>query len=33
MGDREAARAILGEVVEHGDEQQVAEAQAMLDQL
>jgi pilus assembly protein FimV len=30
MGDREAARAILGEVVEHGDEAQKAEAQDML---
>ncbi len=30
MGDREAARAILGEVVEHGDEAQQAEAKAML---
>jgi pilus assembly protein FimV len=30
MGDREAARAILGEVIEHGDEAQQAEAKAML---
>jgi pilus assembly protein FimV len=30
MGDREAARAILGEVIAHGDEAQVAEAQEML---
>ncbi|MDZ4730546.1 MAG: FimV/HubP family polar landmark protein [Xanthomonadales bacterium] len=30
MGDREAARAILGEVIEHGDEAQKAEAQDML---
>ncbi|HET6565009.1 MAG TPA: FimV/HubP family polar landmark protein [Xanthomonadales bacterium] len=31
MGDREAARAILGEVIEHGDEAQKSEAQTMLD--
>ncbi len=31
MGDREAARAILDEVKEHGDDRQKAEAQAMLD--
>jgi pilus assembly protein FimV len=31
MGDREAARAILGEVIEHGDDGQKAEAQSMLD--
>jgi pilus assembly protein FimV len=30
MGDREAARAILGEVIEHGDEAQKAEAEKML---
>ncbi len=30
-GDREAARAILDEVKEHGDDRQKAEAQAMLD--
>jgi pilus assembly protein FimV len=30
MGDREAARAILGEVIEHGDEAQKAEARTML---
>ncbi len=30
MGDREAARAILGEVIEYGDEAQIAEAQEML---
>lgn len=30
MGDREAARAILGEVLEHGDEAQKAEAEKML---
>jgi len=30
MGDREAARAILGEVVEHGDAAQQAEAKSML---
>lgn len=30
MGDREAARAILGEVIEHGDEAQTAEAKKML---
>ncbi len=30
MGDREAARAILGEVIEHGDEAQQAEAKSML---
>ena len=30
MGDREAARAILAEVIEHGSDQQKAESQAML---
>ncbi len=30
MGDREAARVILAEVIEHGSEQQKAESQAML---
>ena len=33
MGDREAARAILGEVIEHGDEAQQAEAKSMLDEM
>jgi FimV-like protein len=33
MGDREAARAILGEVIEHGNESQRAEAQSMLDEM
>jgi len=33
MGDREAARAILGEVIEHGNDVQKAEAQAMLTNL
>lgn len=31
MGDREAARAILSEVIEHGDDAQKVEAQTMLD--
>lgn len=33
MGDREAARAILGEVIEHGDKAQQAEAKSMLDEM
>ncbi len=33
MGDKEAARAILGEVIEHGDEEQQEEAQKMHDTL
>ena len=31
MGDREAARVILDEVVEHGSEEQQAEARKMLE--
>ena len=30
MGDREAARVILAEVIEHGDQKQKDEAKAML---
>ena len=33
MGDREAARVILAEVIEHGSDQQKAESQAMLAKL
>lgn len=33
MGDREAARVILAEVIEHGDESQQAEARVMLEEL